>query len=198
MNIQQIAGIVAAIISICSMPIYIKSILRGETKPERAGWAIWLVVSFLVLISYYASGARETILLNVTYVLYPLIVFTLSFKYGVGGFTKFDIYCLIGAAIGVAVWIYTRDSFKALLINTAIDSIGLLPTLKKVYRQPQTENKLSWQLGMLAAFVNLFAITTFDLSIALYPIVAFIGITITTFLVTFPKMRVASARAAKN
>ena len=62
---MQIFGKVAGILAVLSFFPYIRSIVKGETKPERATFVIWSVLSFVTLFAYFASGVRDAIWVTV-------------------------------------------------------------------------------------------------------------------------------------
>lgn len=167
--IQSIIGIAAGIIAFFAFIPYIISIFKGETKPQRATFAIWSVISLVTLFSYFATGARQTIWIALVYALLQLFIFALSFKYGMGGLGKLDIICLGGAFVGIIVWLATDNPAIALYASITAEFLGYVPLFKKAYLHPETENTLSWILGLIAACLNLFALTTLRLDIALYP-----------------------------
>ena len=120
-DIASIAGKLAGIISLSAYIPYILSILRKETKPNRASWIIWAIVSTIIALSYREAGASYAFLAPVGYVVGSTIVFILSIKYGVGGWTPFDRKCLIGTAISLVVWQIFDSPMSALLINLFIN-----------------------------------------------------------------------------
>src|SRR5882672_4662201 len=80
-------GLAAAALELLSLPIYIRSILKGETKPDRVTWWVLSLVSCMIAASYFASGARETVWLPIIYAACMLIVALLSLKFGDGPFS---------------------------------------------------------------------------------------------------------------
>ena len=169
-EIASIAGKLAGIISLSAYAPYILSILRKETKPNRASWIIWAIVSAIIALSYREAGASYAFLAPIGYVIGSTIVFILSIRHGVGGWTPFDRKCLIGAAISLVVWRIFNSPMSALLINLFINFLGTLPTLRKVWYQPETENKVAWSLYSLGSIVNLFAVENWTFSMAVYPV----------------------------
>ncbi len=186
---QALIGQIAGLIAFIAFIPYFLSILRGETRPERATFAIWSFVNIVTLLSYFAAGARETIWILFVYTVLQIAVFILSLKYGMGGFNKFDIICLGGATLGMLLWIITKNPLTALYLAVFSEFLGWVPTVKKVYLFPETENTLSWSIGAVATLLNLFALTSLKPEISLYPIYLFLGEFIITFLLLFPKMR---------
>jgi hypothetical protein len=186
-DIASIAGKLAGTISLAAYVPYILSILRKETKPNRASWIIWAIVSSIIALSYREAGASYAFLAPVGYVIGSIIVVMLSIRNGVGGWTLFDRRCLIGAAISLVLWRILESPMSALLINLFIDLLGTLPTLRKAWYQPETESKVAWSMFSLGTIVNLFAIEKWSFSMAVYPVSMIFIIGIVTVLVLWTK-----------
>lgn len=170
MDLSEVIGKIAGIIAVLAFIPYIWSVLKGRTRPSRASWLIWAVLGSSILASYHSSGATDTIWIPVIYAIMPIIIFLLSIKYGIGGYTRLDIICLLGAVVGLIAWKLTDSPQTALYLNILVDGLGFIPTFKKAYLQPESESRLAWIIGASATLLNLLAINTWKLDIALYPI----------------------------
>lgn len=168
-ELQAVSGILAGLFSFVGYIPLILSILSRKTRPNRATWIIWGVVNSMIAASYYAVGARETLWVPLCFGICSSTVAILSIKYGEGGWTKFDRCCLISATISGIVWWYFNSPAIALLTNIAIDFIGSLPTIRKVYYEPETEERTPWVLFFVGSLANIVAIPTWQFSIVLYP-----------------------------
>ena len=186
-EIASIAGKLAGIISLSAYAPYILSILRKETKPNRASWIIWAIVSTIIALSYREAGASYAFLAPVGYVIGSTIVFIFSIRHGVGGWTPFDRKCLIGAAISLVLWKIFDSPMSALLINLLINLLGTLPTARKAWYQPETESNVAWSLFSLGSIVNLFAVENWTFSMAVYPVSMIFLIGIVTVPVLWTK-----------
>jgi hypothetical protein len=180
--IGQIAGIMALV----QVIPYVVSILRGHTKPERTTYFIWLILNVVTTTSYIAVGARTTIWTGIAYVFTALLIFGLSIKYGMGGFSRFDIVCFLLAMAGIMMWLSTRNALLTLYFGMLVSFIAYLPTIKKAYFLPETENTLSWVMTTCTALVNICALTTLKPSIALGPILGVFTAGTVTYLLLFP------------
>lgn len=180
--IGQIAGVLAVV----QVIPYIVSILRGHTKPERMTYFIWFAVDAIAISSYIAVGARSTIWVGLVYVCTGLTIFLLSLKYGMGGFSKLDIICLLLAVSGVAIWLTTNNALLALCFSTFASKAGYLPTIKKAYFSPETENTFSWTMCACTSLLNIFALTTFTPVIAAPIVIGAIFPVIVAYLLLFP------------
>lgn len=163
-------GEVAGIVSFAAYLLYIYTIIRGQTKPNRATWWILSLVGTMIAISYYAGGARDTIWVAVSYIAGPLITAILSLWYGEGKWETLDKVCLTGAIVSAIVWYLSSSALIALSVNLLMDFLGLIPTIKKSYLRPTGEDRTAWTLESFAGILNMFAIKTFTFAIILYPL----------------------------
>ncbi len=167
-------GIVAGILSFSAYLFYIRTILKGETKPNRATWFIWSIIGVILVFSYKASGAEETIWVPVSEAIAPTIIALLSIKYGVGGTDKLDIICLIASFISLLMWYVFDSALIALVTNLFIDFFAALPTIKKSIYNPKEEDKFAWSITETGNLFNLFAINNMSFGVIVYPIYTFI------------------------
>lgn len=194
-DITAVAGKVAGIVSLAAFIPYILAILRGETKPNRATWWIWAVVGLMLGASYYSSGANHTIWVPVSYIIGPFVTAILSIKYGEGGWTRFDRSCLLGAGVSMVLWWIFSSPLIALLINLFIDLMGALPTIRKAYHEPESEDRTAWALFFAGNTANLFAVETWMFAISVYPIYMFFGSGIITALIFVRRNHKAKVKA---
>lgn len=175
LNIKELFGLSAGIISLIAYFPYIYSVLKHKTKPSRSSWWIWSFVGFIILLSYYNVGARSTIWIPFVFFVCPLIIAILSIWFGQGKkLNTLDKICILGAIISVIPWIIFQSAQITLFINILIDFLGFLPTIQKTFINPLYENKIGWILFFLGSILNMLAIDNFTITIASYPIYMFV------------------------
>lgn len=188
-DIYAVAGKVAGVLSLAAYVPYIISILRGQTLPNRVSWWIWTVAGFMLGASYYASGANHTIWVPVAYVVGPFIVAVLSIKYGQGGWNRFDQTCLVGAVISITLWWLLGSALVGLVVMLVFDFMGVLPTARKSYYEPESEDRLAWAISLAGSTANLFAVEIWVFAIAVYPVYMVVTNGMLTALVFFRPRR---------
>lgn len=171
----QILGILSGILGGSSYFPYIRDIFRNSTKPERASWLIWLTLGSIAFFSQLAEGASWSLWFTGLDTLGVLIIFALSIKYGVGGWTRRDIMALIAAAIGLVLWCFTRHAAVALLITILIDMTGAYLTVIKAYADPSSETLSTWLIIALAGIFGTLSVGKFDLILLAYPFYIFLA-----------------------
>ena len=111
---QLIVGIAAGILSLAAYALYIRAIWRGTTKPSRSTWWVLTLVGLLILLSYYAEGARESIWVPIVYVAGLLLVAILSVKRGEGAsWSRIDRWCFTGAVFSMLLWLPPQISLSS-------------------------------------------------------------------------------------
>jgi hypothetical protein len=189
---QSFFGIVAGIISLAAFVPYILSILRGETKPNRASWLIWTVVGGMLAVSYRESGAGDAIWVPVSYVVGPLATFIASLRYNDGeGWSGLNKLCIIASAGSFVLWLVLFSFFgknpgvplTVMYINIFIDGMGALPTLRKSFHEPESEDRLTWALFITGNTLNLLAVDYWSVETGSYPLYMFVVSGMIAFLV---------------
>ena len=194
MTAYDVAGGIAGLLALVAYIPYIIAILREQTKPNRATWFIWTVASIIGTVSYFQSGARETIWVSAGFLVGSGTIAMLSIKRGDNGWTWVETVCSLGATIGVALWIITRSPLPTLFLSMAIATLGAVPTMRKAYRDPSSENRLAWFLFVLSAIVNLFAVEKWTLvmfTIWIVPVNILLTDGFILALVLWPRKKVA-------
>ena len=170
MTMYALFGIAAGVLAFVAYPIYIRDILHGNTKPSRVTWWILTISNALLVASYYASGARDTIWIPVSYSIGFFSIAILSLKYGEGRWTILDYACLTGAIASALAWALFDSAETALFMIIAVDFFGLVPTIYKSYLRPWTENRTAWIIAAVASLLNIFAIESWTFIISTYPV----------------------------
>lgn len=187
-DIKVVLGIIAGVISFLAYVVYAISILRGITKPSRATWWIWAFMGLVVGLSYYFSGAVNTIWVPVVEFIGPLSIALLSIKYGEGGIeNKTDIFCFFGAIVSIILWIIFDNPVVALVASLAVDSFAIVPTIKKSYLRPEGEDFWAWFGTGMADSLNMFAVEKFTFAILVYPIYMLVSDLIIIFILLLRK-----------
>ncbi len=184
---RTILGIFAGIFSLMGFIPYIITICQGKTKPNRVSWSIWASLGIILAISNYDANAQETMWLLISYAFCQLVIAILSFKYGKGNWNTFDQTCLLGAGVSMLLWQLFDSPAIAIFICISIDSLGALPTIRKSYFQPETEDFFSWIMFWIAGTFNVLALDKLSI-IAAQPIYLFSFNSIVTSLLILHKI----------
>lgn len=195
LEFKKAVGLLAGIIILLEFVPYIHSILKGRTKPERATWFIWNIITTLGLFSYYSVGGHDASWVIVAYVIATAVIAILSIKYGVGGWNKFDKLCIAACGLCLLIWMVSGSAVTALAMTIAIDAIAALPTVRKTYYHPEQEDRLAWVIALSGNGLNLLAIERWDFMHAAYPLYLFFMVGVITEMVLRRRHRATPSKA---
>jgi len=175
MSTLQIFGYLAALLSIFAVLPYIRDILKGKTKPERASWFIWTVLGSIAFFSQLAKGATNSLWVVGVGTFCVLIVSILSIKFGTGGFARRDKISLIIAAIGLLLWFFTKEAAIALYITILVGSTGSFLTVVKSYEDPESETISTWIIAFISGIFAALSVGEWSFILLIYPLYIFLA-----------------------
>lgn len=150
--IQEIAfASIAVFIYFLGFIPYIYHVFHGRVLPHPFTWTIWFIFSVTNLYILI-----ETTGLNPSF--YSLFARTIALLIGLLcgwwyirkiALSQFDYLSLI-LALFVILFVYLYGLREAVIAMVIIDMIILLPTLKKIWRDPKTEDAFAWFMTALS------------------------------------------------
>lgn len=160
----------SSILAIVSYVVYVVAILQGKAKPQRATRFVVLFICIVATLSLFAQGSVSSIWLTSVFTFGSIIIFLLSIPYGMGGWSKTDVICIMLALFGVVLWKISTNPFFALLFSIEADFVGQIPLLIKSYRFPKTEVWYFYFLDVLASICNIGIISQWKLFDLVFPL----------------------------
>jgi len=151
----NILGIILALISGLGTTLayldYNRVVLKGETKPNGATWAIWSAIALISASSYFAStGDFWKSIISLLNIILCIGTFVLALMGG--KFKKLDATDWCALAIGIIatiVWKLTTASYANLIVQVAI-IIGFIPTWHGVWKSPSREKPRPWWIWCIS------------------------------------------------
>lgn len=187
-------GIVAAIVSFVAHPLYIISIIAGETNPHPTTWiseAVLSGVSLFFLIE--AGGGDVQWMLWGDFIGFTLIASFTFYKFGYNNFFKQffgidSIVCFFGVFASIVVFMISKSALLALIATLASEIFALWPTIHKTYKYPNEESELAWILTSLGDAINIGAMQWGNFADMWYVFTVFLVDGLVLFLIAFSPM----------
>jgi len=150
MDFIKVAGAISFLIGAYASIPYIWAILKGKTTPHQLSWLVFVIMNTIVFISQFLEGARESILITLTFVVGSFIIFLLSLKFGVRESSRWDKFLFGFAIITIVLWILTRSNSLAIWLTVLIDVAATTMIILKVKAKPNSEDPKPWLIASLA------------------------------------------------
>ncbi|MBI2048052.1 MAG: hypothetical protein HYT27_02840 [Parcubacteria group bacterium] len=156
MEAHLILNTLAGLLAIGGFFPYITSVLKEETKPNKATWVVWTSLTCITAIGMWDAGTLNAQVTAIA--IGDMIVLALAFKFGVPEWSNLDRFCLIGAGVGLLLWAVTGNPITAVVVSLLIIFVGSVPTMVKTWHNPSWENVAAYAFMAASSVVTIVAI----------------------------------------
>jgi hypothetical protein len=168
MDLKLILGTVSFFIAIAGVIPYIINIIKKKTVAHVYTWLIWAILQTIAVVAQIKNGAGFGAGYGIAGSLACYSVMFLSLKNGFKNIKKFDTFCLILALISMIIYIGLKNPLLAVIMATATNFIGSLPTLRKTFVDPSSETMSAYLFGGIGVLLSILALQNYTLITSLY------------------------------
>ncbi len=168
-DLKTIIGAIAVILTFVGYVPYFRDILKNKTKPHAFSWFIWGVIAAIIYALQVSAGAGPGSWVTLGLVVITFSIFFLSLKSGVNYIKRVDIITLVLALSTLPIWLIVKQPLISVIILSAIDILGFIPTVRKSWQNPYSETLSFYVITTLRHALSLFAISEYNLITSLFP-----------------------------
>ena len=152
----EILVVIAASATLVAAIAYIRSMFKGHTKPNRVTWLMWTIAPFTAAFAGFSSGATWAAVPVLMSGLSPCLILLASFlnKRAYWKLSRFDYACGGLSALALVLWYLTANPNVAIIFAIFSDALAAMPTLRKAWRDPQTEFPLPYIVGIFSPLTS--------------------------------------------
>ena len=169
LDTKDLMGLVSVIIPLFGYGIYLRSVLRGQTKPHLFSWIVWTLSTGIMFVAQWQGGAEAGCwVTGMTTVLCGLVA-GYAFLRGEKNITRSDWVALYGALMIIPVWWITKNVLWAVILSVVIEVMAFFPTFRKSWSKPWEENSILYMLEVLKWTIAFFALGHYSPATVIYP-----------------------------
>jgi uncharacterized membrane protein HdeD (DUF308 family) len=163
--------LVAAAASLVAASVYIRSMFKGQTKPNKVTWFMWSIAPFIATAAALSNGVGWAVIPVFMSGFCPFLVFTASFfnKKAYWKPSSFDYICGSLSGLALVLWFITNDANLAIIFAIVSDALAAVPTLTKAWHNPETESAWPFIIGVFSPLTSFLAATTWAFSELAFP-----------------------------
>ncbi len=165
---QELLGAIAFAISLWGTFVYIRSILRGYTKPHLYTWIVFSILTCIAFFAQISDNAGPGAWMMFATTASCTTAALLAIKYGEKSRTMSDKIALIASLSAIIPWLMTKDALLSVIMISLIDGIAMFPTIRKSWNKPYQENLPTYWIANLKNVIALFALANFSVVTSLY------------------------------
>jgi hypothetical protein len=153
-GVVRAAALISTVLACYCWVPYVRSVLRGDTRPHRLSWTVFLMMDAMVVGAQVLAGGRLSVLVSAVGFLFAAVITALAFwthpagpppKNGLADWTLFA-----GAVVAMGAWALTRSNTLAVWLTVAVDLFATAMIVMKVHREPGSEAVKPWAIGTAA------------------------------------------------
>jgi len=152
--------VLGAAISLVGTSRYVRATLSGRAQPNRVTWACWAVAPLLAFAAEVHEGVGLRSLMTFVIGFSPLLILAASFvnPHAYWRLGPFDVACGVLSLSAVVGWAVTRSGVVAIVFAIGADFIAAVPTVRKTWHHPRTEEPLVFVLGVVNGVITLLTV----------------------------------------
>ncbi len=171
---------IAILLNLVGHVLYIKSIIKGDTKPNLVSWIIWMLAPFIGVFFQIKAGAGLSAVpvFMAGFGPFIIIISALLVKNAFWKIHKLDIYCGILSISSLVLYIATRNLSLSIIFAILADALAFIPTYIKAWNHPETESHNAYSWAILSNLIGLLIIKEWSFpifSFGLYLVIGNIG-----------------------
>jgi hypothetical protein len=187
---KETIAIIASLLAVVGNVPYLRDILRKKVKPHPYTWLVWSIVSCIIFFGQVAKGAGIGALPTAASEIFTVIIFFFSLQYGFKDIKKIDTIFLLLALLGIIPWVLTHDPTISVIIAVSIDLVAFVPTIRKTWKNPETETPLLYITNVLRHILMFFSLKAYNIATMLHSIVMITTNSIMTILIVGKRKKI--------
>jgi hypothetical protein len=163
--------LIAASATLVAALAYIRSMFKGETKPNRVTWLMWTIAPLTATFAAFSSGVTWAGVPVFMSGLSPCLILLASFlnKRAYWKLSAFDYACGALSALALVLWYVTQNPNVAIVFAIISDALAAIPTIRKAWRNPQTEFRWPFVVGVFSPLTSFLVATNLAFSEIAFP-----------------------------
>lgn len=171
MNYQFLISVFTIALSFAAYIPYIVDIVKNKTKPHVFTWFATTITAFTAYGLQVVGNAGVGSLTMLVISCICVVVFILSVWKGTKDITRSDIFFLIASLLALIVWVYAEQPILSVILITAAEVLGFIPTIRKSWKDPRSETLSLYTISIVRHTASIFALESLNLLTVLYPAV---------------------------
>ncbi|NHA66521.1 hypothetical protein [Phycicoccus flavus] len=163
--------LLGALLSLVGSTRYAWLTVAGRTRPNRVTWILWATAPLVGFLAQLDEGVGWPAVLTLSIGLGPAVIAAATFVnpaayWRVG---RVDLACGLVSVLALGVWLTRDDPVGAVVLAVLADAVAGVPTIRKAWTHPWTENPVVFVLGAVNGYVTLLTIDRWDVAVWAFP-----------------------------
>ncbi len=167
----ELLVLVAAFASLLAALVYIRCMFKGQVRPNRVTWLMWSIAPFIATAAAISNGGGWAVVPVFMSGFSPFLILSASFlkKKAYWKLSSFDYLCGALSGLALVFWFVTANANHAIMFAILSDAVAAAPTLRKAWRNPETESRWPFVVGVFSPITSFLVATAWSFSELAFP-----------------------------
>lgn len=158
---------VAVALNLLGVSLYIKSIIKGDTKPNLVSWVMWAIAPFVGVFFQLKAEAGLSVLPVFMAGFDPVLVIVaaLLVKNALWKIKPFDLICGLSSLVALVLYVLTHNLAISILFAILSDALAFIPSVSKAWKYPETESSAAYSWCIISNTIGLLVIKDWSFTI---------------------------------
>jgi hypothetical protein len=177
-NYHTILGAFSVLIGVIGYFPYFSGLAKKTIKPHVFSWMVWSFSTGIVFIAQVVKGGGTGSWAMGAFTILQFLVFIIAIFRGEKEVTCLDKISLGVALFSMVLWFVTASPVYSVILITAMDILGYVPTIRKAWKKPNEEAVSVFVMGGISIAISILALQAFNIVTFLYPVALLIANTV--------------------
>lgn len=170
--IDQRFVLVGVLLTLAGTARYALRTVQGRTRPNRVTWALWATAPIIGFFAQLDERVGLPSLMTLSVGLGPAIILAASFvnSSSYWRITGFDVCCGLVSVAALVIWLSLDNPTLAVVFAVLADFMGGVPTLRKAWTDPRTEDPSVFALSALNGAITVLTIDHWNAATWAFPV----------------------------
>ncbi len=158
---------ISVALNLIGVTLYIKSIIKGETKPNLVSWFMWMLAPFIGVFFQLKAGAGWSVFPIFMAGFDPLLVLVVALfvRNAFWKINSFDLACGLFSLVSLILYIITHYLAISIVFAILSDALAFIPSFIKGWRSPETESSAAYSWCIASNIIGLLVIKEWSFTI---------------------------------
>ena len=140
--------------------LYIRSVIRGQAKPNLASWIPWMLAPLVGVFFQLKAGAGLSVLPVFMAGFGPMIIIiaALLSKNSLWKLKTIDLFCFGFSIFALVLYVLTHNLALSIIFAILSDALAFIPTYIKAWKFPESESVHAYSWAILSNIIGLLII----------------------------------------
>jgi hypothetical protein len=166
---ETLSAIAVALTFLAYIPYY-RDIIKGKTHPHLYSWALWGLLTIMIVALQIKGGAGPSTYVTASSGLLCIGVIFLCLKNVKKDITMSDTFVAALSLIAMGFWLIADKPIVSIVLVVMADLLAFVPTVRKSWNKPHTETLSLYVTNTVRFTIAVMAIQNYTLLAVLWPV----------------------------